>query len=67
MGIEKESANSDVIDKMTKQELFIYLNDKYRIKFYMGTHKELIYIAKFLDADHERSGTMHRQCCSTIH
>jgi len=67
MGIEKESINSDVIDKMTKQELFLYLNEKYRMRFYMGTHKKLIHIAKFLDADYERSGMMNRQCCSTLH
>jgi len=62
-----EKAQTEYIKKMTKQELFLYLSDKYRIKFYMGTHKELICIAKFLDSDFERSGLKHRQDCSTLH
>ena len=57
----------EYIEKMTKQELFLYLNDKYRMKFYLGTHTELISIARFLDSDFERSGLKHRQDHSILH
>tara|TARA_B100001123_G_C14969283_1_gene890984 strand:- start:431 stop:622 length:192 start_codon:yes stop_codon:yes gene_type:complete len=58
---------TEYIEKMTKQELFLYLNDRYRMGFYMGKHEELILIAKFLDSDYERSGLKRRQSFSTLH